>query len=279
MDNITRGTSFNFVCTSYIMYAWLWLLGTMIYLNWKDPGYMPKYAPFAVTVKDVYNIHFKDVIAQRKTCDTCHIVRLLRMSHCKYCGHCVNDFDHHCGYLGNCVGRRTKSRFVVFTAMVFLNSFIGFVVMLLELLFEKQELGMLLITIALLFSFFITTMLLMMLSFSHVYLMATQHTTYENIQAHKKVKELYNNWRPRRQQQCRKCENKQTTPIDGHITTNQPGCTNQNEVNVPRDNNQPRITKEQFYYLKNKIETSPYDLGSFTNIINILFKPAPPPFI
>ena len=57
--------------TLYFVYMWLWLLGTIIYLNAKDPGFMPKFKPFPFEVKEQYNVRYKQTLLPRNTCCLC----------------------------------------------------------------------------------------------------------------------------------------------------------------------------------------------------------------
>ncbi|EMD48550.1 palmitoyltransferase, putative [Entamoeba histolytica KU27] len=63
-----------------------------------------------------------NIVASRKFCMTCLIIKPLRCSHCRICNNCVEEFDHHCPWLGNCIGRRNYKSYmgIVFFCSVYL---------------------------------------------------------------------------------------------------------------------------------------------------------------
>ena len=184
LDEMTKDTRIHWT-VNVMIYHWMWLLGTIVYLNAKDPGFMPKFRSNGFNAKDEYMVKCKDMLLPRKTCRTCNIVRLLRMSHCKHCDRCVDTFDHHCAWIGNCVGRRTKGRFVWFCIVVFWNSFLGLIINITALVIAKQSPLMILLSVILTFVLLMTTCFLAGLAISHIFLMLSNRTTKEAIDFNK----------------------------------------------------------------------------------------------
>ena len=192
------------------LYNYLWLIGTLIYLNAVDAGTMPKFAPFPFKVKDFYNVKYKGQLLPRNTCLTCGLVRPLRTSHCRLCNRCVNEFDHHCGWTGNCVGRRNKGRFLLFVTNVFLNSLFALVVSVVYLcFFETYSVGETIFIAIIAFMFSLTTLALGSLFVQHVYLSLVGRTTYEKIKDNKLKKEKLQSYLKKngvvRKCNCRQC--------------------------------------------------------------------------
>lgn len=183
-------TSWHIPMVLIYLYNYLWLIGTLIYLNAIEAGMMPKFAPFPFRVKEFYNVKYKNQLLPRNTCLTCGLVRPLRTSHCRLCDRCVNEFDHHCGWTGNCVGRRNKGRFILFVTNVFLNSLMAFVFSLIYLLYFPTSSALDTIFIAIItFMFALTTLALGSLFIQHIYLAFSGKTTYEHIKMGKQRRE------------------------------------------------------------------------------------------
>lgn len=53
-------------------------------------------------------------LAGVRMCRHCSAEQPARASHCKACNRCVATFDHHCSVVGTCVGERNRCRFLVF---------------------------------------------------------------------------------------------------------------------------------------------------------------------
>ena len=190
VDKMFKETSFHLPMVLIYLYNYVWLIGTLIYLNAKDAGVMPKFAPFPFRVREFYNVRYKNQLLPRNTCLTCGLVRPLRTSHCRLCNRCINEFDHHCGWTGNCVGRRNKGRFILFVINVFLNSLFAFVVSLAYLLyFPTSSVSDTIFITIITFAFALTTIALGSLFVQHIFLAFIGKTTYEQIKSNNKRKE------------------------------------------------------------------------------------------
>ncbi|BFU23915.1 zinc finger protein containing protein [Entamoeba histolytica HM-3:IMSS] len=286
-NEITQGTIWEIPLTVYMLFNWLWLLGTLIYLNCVDPGYMPRFKPFGFPVKQFYNVRYQNKILPRNTCETCNLVRPLRGSHCRICNRCVNEFDHHCGWIGNCVGERNKGRFVVFVCVVFINSVTAWLISFYHILFMPGgSIINLLFIITIFFMFSITNLMLGSLFISHIYLALNGKTTYENIKLTKQKYRAYEQFLEENgvshKCYCKKCDKKKSSQND----KDEEQINESSEIKRQENNNiftqierkRKEIVLRKQFSLNYKNETSPYPRG-FTNFFHIIFKPSPPSFI
>ncbi|ELP93548.1 zinc finger protein DHHC domain containing protein, putative [Entamoeba invadens IP1] len=289
IDYLAQNTFWELPATAFMMYNWVWLLGTMIYLNMTDPGYMPKFSPFLCQVNDTYNVQYKSSTLQRTTCRTCNLVRPLRASHCKMCNRCVNEFDHHCGWIGNCVGQRTKARFFMFVTLVFFNSIFGWLITLWYLIKVDMSFKDNIFVIVLFLILCVTNLLLFGLFISHVYLLASGKTTYENIKWSKIAREKLESFLSQNgierecNCQCKKCKERR----EKEEKTKKENKKDNEQIIDPFSDDQIKAKESQWkrekdlrkqYALTHMKQTSPFNKG-LKNIFVTLFKQTPPSFL
>ncbi|XP_037654604.1 palmitoyltransferase ZDHHC12 isoform X2 [Choloepus didactylus] len=123
-----------------------------------------------------------------RCCRCCLVVQPLRARHCRECGHCVRRYDHHCPWMENCVGERNHPLFVAYLALQLVVLLWGLNLAWSGLRFF-QPWGLWLRSSGLLFA---TFLLLSLFSFvaglllaSHLYLVASNTTTWEFISSHR----------------------------------------------------------------------------------------------
>ncbi|XP_066112121.1 palmitoyltransferase ZDHHC12 isoform X1 [Saccopteryx bilineata] len=123
-----------------------------------------------------------------RRCGHCMVLQPLRARHCKECGRCVRRYDHHCPWMENCVGERNHPLFVAYLALQLLVLLWSLYLAWSGLRFF-QPWGLwlrssgLLFTTFLLLSFF--SMVAGLLLASHLYLVASNTTTWEFISSHR----------------------------------------------------------------------------------------------
>ncbi|XP_064435753.1 palmitoyltransferase ZDHHC12 isoform X2 [Mirounga angustirostris] len=112
----------------------------------------------------------------------------LRARHCRDCRRCVRRFDHHCPWMENCVGERNHPLFVAYLALQLVVLLWGLYLAWSGLHFSQpwglwlRSSGLLFATFLLLSLFSLATSLLLA---SHLYLVASNTTTWEFISSHR----------------------------------------------------------------------------------------------
>nr|KAF6434857.1 zinc finger DHHC-type palmitoyltransferase 12 [Molossus molossus] len=112
----------------------------------------------------------------------------LRARHCSECRRCVRRYDHHCPWMENCVGERNHPLFVAYLALQLLVLLWGLYLAWSGLRFFQpwglwlRSSGLLFATFLLLSLFSIVAGLLLA---SHLYLVASNTTTWEFMSSHR----------------------------------------------------------------------------------------------
>ncbi|XP_027725623.1 probable palmitoyltransferase ZDHHC12 [Vombatus ursinus] len=121
-------------------------------------------------------------------CGYCLLQQPLRSKHCRSCKRCVRRFDHHCPWIENCVGERNHPLFLAYLAVQLVVLLWGLHLAWSGLHFHEpwqswfQHNGFIFATFLLLGLFSTVVMLLLA---SHLYLVASDMTTWEFISPHR----------------------------------------------------------------------------------------------
>ncbi|MEJ1271741.1 zinc finger DHHC domain containing 12 [Cricetulus griseus] len=112
----------------------------------------------------------------------------LRARHCRDCRRCVRRYDHHCPWMENCVGERNHPLFVAYLALQLVVLLWGLYLAWSGLRFF-QPWGLWLRSTGLLFATFLLlsffSLVVSLLLASHLYLVASNTTTWEFISSHR----------------------------------------------------------------------------------------------
>ncbi|XP_004375788.1 palmitoyltransferase ZDHHC12 isoform X2 [Trichechus manatus latirostris] len=152
-----------------------------------DPGYMNVQPQPQEELKEEQMAMVPQATPLRR-CRYCLVLQPLRARHCHECHRCVRRYDHHCPWMENCVGERNHPLFVAYLALQ--------LVVLLWALYLAwsglrffQPWGLWLRSSGLLFATFLLLSLFSsvagLLLASHLYLVASNTTTWEFISSHR----------------------------------------------------------------------------------------------
>eukprot|EP00069_Balaena_mysticetus_P013749 bmy_08608T0 len=148
-----------------------------------DPGYVNVLPQPQEEAKEEQTAMVPQAIPLRR-CRYCMVLQPLRARHCRECRRCVRRYDHHCPWMENCVGERNHPLFVAYLALQLVVLLWG----LSGLRFFRpwglwlRSSGLLFATFLLLSLFSLVASLLLA---SHLYLVASNTTTWEFISSHR----------------------------------------------------------------------------------------------
>jgi len=163
-----------------------------------DPGIIPRTraADFEPeNTKADQEAEICGVMVRLDYCTTCRLWRPPRTHHCRLCDACIQNFDHHCPWVGNCVGKRNYRFFNLFIWSVIITSayVIAITVYEVTIAVQNSDQNFLIVAFsqtpaAASLAIYATVIIFTMMSLCiyHCQLLASGHTTYENI---KKIKE------------------------------------------------------------------------------------------
>uniref|UniRef100_A0A2K5TZA4 Palmitoyltransferase n=1 Tax=Macaca fascicularis TaxID=9541 RepID=A0A2K5TZA4_MACFA len=152
-----------------------------------DPGYVNAQPQPQEELKEEQTAMVPPAIPLRR-CRYCLVLQPLRARHCRECRRCVRRYDHHCPWMENCVGERNHPLFVVYLALQLVVLLWGLYLAWSGLQFF-QPWGLWLRYSGLLFATFLLLSLLSLVASlllaSHLYLVASNTTTWEFISSHR----------------------------------------------------------------------------------------------
>lgn len=123
-------------------------------------------------------------------CQYCESYCLMNSKHCKACNRCVANFDHHCMWFNNCVGSSNYKYFFISIVSAFGYALVVIVHVFLASFKVDFSVGSQLIKIIFCWIIGLTLLVFGILLFNliilHIYLYATNQTTYEYLQERKK---------------------------------------------------------------------------------------------
>eukprot|EP00002_Diphylleia_rotans_P016696 TRINITY_DN3247_c0_g4_i1.p1 TRINITY_DN3247_c0_g4~~TRINITY_DN3247_c0_g4_i1.p1 ORF type:complete len:212 (-),score=22.06 TRINITY_DN3247_c0_g4_i1:476-1111(-) len=114
----------------------------------------------------------------RRYCYTCNIYRPERAHHCRFCRRCILKMDHHCPWVCNCVGLYNHKYFVLFAIYAWIScttTAFGWMAWFDDL---DSTYGWISLVITVSFAFMLSTF-----SWSHIYMVSVNMTTFELTQA------------------------------------------------------------------------------------------------
>jgi len=173
-------------------------LATLLTTAFTDPGIIPRKPRTGKGVHSntprLQDICVDGKIIRLKYCRTCNIIRPPRSFHCPICDNCVERFDHHCPWIGTCIGLRNYVWFscFVWSTAALCTFCISHALILLTLVSKEceDEASMERIKYAsrneplavfLVFYVAIALCFVLGLCFFHLYLVATNRTTNEQL--------------------------------------------------------------------------------------------------
>nr|XP_033714663.1 probable palmitoyltransferase ZDHHC12 isoform X1 [Tursiops truncatus] len=152
-----------------------------------DPGYVNVLPQPQEEAKEEQTAMVPQAIPLRR-CRYCMVLQPLRARHCRECRRCVRRYDHHCPWMENCVGERNHPVFVAYLALQLVVLLWGLYLAWSGLRFFRpwglwlRSSGLLFATFLLLSLFSLVASLLLA---SHLYLVASNTTTWEFISSHR----------------------------------------------------------------------------------------------
>uniref|UniRef100_A0A8C0MNA8 Palmitoyltransferase n=2 Tax=Canis lupus familiaris TaxID=9615 RepID=A0A8C0MNA8_CANLF len=152
-----------------------------------DPGYVNVQPQPQEEAKEEQTAMVPQAIPLRR-CRYCLVLQPLRARHCRECRRCVRRYDHHCPWMENCVGERNHPLFVAYLALQLVVLLWGLYLAWSGLHFFQpwglwlRSSGLLFATFLLLSVFSLVASLLLA---SHLYLVASNTTTWEFISSHR----------------------------------------------------------------------------------------------